>query len=80
MRLKTNQLIATFRVSLKTIFSFVLGTKFLGWIKILAQNAWQCPSDSRKLGGREGEARWARDIKAAAGEKFGEKAVTFSIS
>ena len=22
----------------------------------------QCPSDSRKLGGREGEARWPRDI------------------
>jgi hypothetical protein len=34
------------------------GCTFLGF----TTNFTQCPSESRKLGGREGKARWPRDI------------------
>ena len=39
------------------------GCTFLGF----TTNYTQCPSESRKLGGREGEARWPRDIACHSG-------------
>ncbi len=35
------------------------------WIFV---DRWQCPSDSRKLGGREGEARWP--VKEITGSQW----------